>query len=181
MKKEQKRGIGNKMFAVGVCLVVLITAMIAFNQTGQDEALNVNLEGKYDRIPKGPVHLHPQLMIEINGEQVPIPASIGISIGRVADTQISGMRMSPIHTHDSSGTLHLEMENPSLKPEVFSLGYFFYIWEKRFDKDCLFEYCTNQGNLKMFVDGKENDEFQNYVFQGNETILINYTSTEVKT
>jgi hypothetical protein len=59
-------------------------------------------------------HIHPLLTINIDGQNVPIPAGIGIG----PDGNL------PIHTHDSSGIIHVE----STKKLPFRLQDFFTIW-----------------------------------------------------
>ena len=111
-----------------------------------------------------------------DGEITQIPSNIGISVGKIVDTDLSGMRMSATHTHETDGTIHLENNNPSKKPESLTLGYFFYVWDKQFSSSCIFEYCTDKGELKMYVNGKENAEFENYIMRDKDEILIEYTS-----
>ena len=125
----------------------------------------------------GPIHWHPKLTILINGKQVVIPANIGINIGNNIDNQISGMMMSPIHTHDTTGTLHIESQNPSAKPETLTIGYFINdVWGKKFDSVCIFDYCTDKGTIKMLVNGKENKEFGNYSMKDGDEIVIEFES-----
>jgi hypothetical protein len=64
--------------------------------------------------------IHPFLTIVINGQQQTIPAEIGI--------EASGNL--PIHTHDSSGIIHIE----STKVLPFRLRDFFTIWGQPFSK-----------------------------------------------
>src|SRR3989338_4803088 len=97
------------------------------------------------------LHIHSDLEIIIDGEQSIIPGSIGISSGV----------MRPIHTHDSSGEVHIE--GPYQRD--FTIGEFFDIWGRAFNSTCIFEYCTDSGELKMFVNGKESSAFQNYIFR----------------
>jgi hypothetical protein len=129
-------------------------------------------------IPAGSVHWHPRLTIKINGEAVPIPSDIGITIGQMVDTELSGMRMSPTHTHESDGTIHLENLNPRSKPETLTLGYFFHVWGKPFNSTCIFDYCTSNGTLTMYVNGQENNEFQNYLMHDKDEIVIEYDSKD---
>src|SRR2546426_10179788 len=59
----------------------------------------------------GMFHIHPVLRITINGQPVTIPANIGIDSALWndhsldADGMMSGM--APLHTHDTSGTIHV--------------------------------------------------------------------------
>lgn len=119
---------------------------------------NLNFEA-----PKGAIHWHPRLTIKIDGETYSIPANIGIS----------GAHM-PIHTHETDGTLHMENNRPTKK--TVTLGYFFQVWGNKFSKDCIFDYCTDKGELKMLVNGRENSEFENYFMQDGDQIRIEYIS-----
>jgi hypothetical protein len=62
-------------------------------------------------------HYHPQLRIIINGEEVPVPANIGVDPATGA--------MSALHTHETDGTLHIEADRTG---EVFTLGQLFIQW-----------------------------------------------------
>lgn len=128
-------------------------------------------------IPPGAVHWHPRLTLMINGERIPIPHGIGHMLGKTIDTHLSDMRMSPTHTHEErDGTIHLENNAPSSKPETLTLGYFFYVWDKPFNSTCIFEYCTDKGTLTMKVNKQENNEFQNYIMRDKDNILVEYAS-----
>ncbi len=159
-----------------VIIGLIVWGIVALIPENNVKELNVNLDGKNINIPAGEVHWHPRLTIKINGERTDIPTNIGISIGKIVDTQLSEMGMSPTHTHETDGTIHLENNNPSSKPETLTLGYFFYVWDKPFNSTCIFEYCTDKGELKMYVNGKENSEFENYLMQDKDEIIIEYIS-----
>jgi hypothetical protein len=60
------------------------------------------------------LHVHPTLTIFIDGQQVMIPAN----------TNITPQGLYPIHTHDDTGTLHVE----STVPYTFHLKDFFDLW-----------------------------------------------------
>lgn len=62
-------------------------------------------------------HYHPQLQIIIGGEQVPVPANIGVDPATGA--------MSAVHTHETDGTIHVEAGTAG---EVFTLGQLFTEW-----------------------------------------------------
>ena len=126
-------------------------------------------------IPQQPIHWHPALKIITNGEGQVIPANIGMSIGNNIDNQISGMRMSPTHTHERDGTIHLESNRPWQKPETLTLGYFFKVWGKNFTNNCIFEHCNNENKkLTMTVNGEPNNEFDKYMMKDNDKIVIEY-------
>ncbi len=153
--------------AIIVILAVAVGLFILFkNLSSPDNAFEV---------PKRPIHWHPKLKIIIKGEDQFIPVNIGISIGNNIDSQISGMRMSPVHTHESDGTLHLENNKPWLKPDTLTLGYFFKVWDKNFNSSCIFDYCNSENaKLTMTVNGQPNNEFGNYVMRDKDEIVIEY-------
>ncbi|MBI4151958.1 hypothetical protein HY496_03220 [Candidatus Woesearchaeota archaeon] len=134
-----------------------------------------------DVIPMGTTHWHPKLTIKIDGEIIPIPPDIGSGTGRIIDTHLSGMNMSPTHTHEDDGTIHLENLDPSQKPETLTLGYFFYVWDKPFSSMCIFEYCTTEGILRMYVNGQRNEEYGQYIMRDGDDIVIEYISTKEDT
>jgi hypothetical protein len=66
------------------------------------------------------IHIHPYVQIVVNGANVTIPSQVGI-------TQ-AGTCLEPVHTHDSSGILHLELSQSDLGHN-WTLGDFFTIWK----------------------------------------------------
>lgn len=158
---------------VVIATLVLMSSYLLFNKKNQSVILN----GEEISIPKGSVHWHPKLTIRINGIEMPIPDDIGHGTGRITDAHLSGMRMSPTHTHESDGTIHIENRNPTSKPETLTLGYFFYIWNQTFTPGCIFDYCTDKGTLKLYVNGIENTEFGQYIMRDGDHIVIEYKKT----
>lgn len=96
------------------------------------------------------MHIHPHLKIFVKEVETKIPANIGVSPSC----------MRPVHTHDNSGTLHLEFPNRTNVP----LESFFKIWEKSFS-----ELGTNP---KMKVNGAENTEMENYIMRDGDQIEL---------
>ncbi len=151
-----------------IIAVVVIVALLAFyyfssKKNSNEDCLTppaneMNIMGHKNLA----LHIHPELIIQINGENQTIPANMGLFNNVIR----------PIHTHDEPGILHIE----SLCSRVFRLGEFFSIWGKTFNQQCIFEYCADKGDLKMHVNGKENMEFQDYIMQDNDKILIEYNS-----
>ncbi len=88
------------------------------------------------------LHIHQHLDLFVNGRRVPVPADIGIDA--------SAGFLSPIHTHDASGVIHVE------SPVVgkFTLGEFFDVWGVRFTRSCIGSYCTSgDRTLRVYVNG----------------------------
>lgn len=108
------------------------------------------------------MHIHPRLKIVIKNKEEVIPANIGI---------VSPTCMRPIHTHDASGTLHLEFP----KPRDVRLAEFFTIWGKPFNSNQILEFTNGpEGQVKMLVNGQENTEFENYIMKDLDRIEIRY-------
>ncbi|QQG39455.1 MAG: hypothetical protein HYS81_03650 [Candidatus Aenigmatarchaeota archaeon] len=150
---------------IGVAVVLLTAGAFFVTQNRPDtQAMPETMEG---------LHWHPTLAIFINDEPYPVPAGVGITLGNNVDNDVSGMRMSPIHTHDASGVLH--MEQPYPREDTVTLGYFFKVWGARFDETCVIDWC-NDGtrDVKMFVNGERNYEFGSYRMQDGDEIEIRY-------
>ncbi len=154
------RNWGIVIVIVSLIIWFIVSLIGSVNEITLVDESNLNFEA-----PNGAIHWHPRLTIEINGETNRIPANIGIGAAHL-----------PIHTHETDGTLH--MENNSPRKKTVTLGYFFEVWRKRFNKDCIFDYCTDKGQLKMYVNGEENFEFENYFMQDKDDIRIEYISME---
>lgn len=153
-------------------IVVISLAVGAFAMSNQSQEMTMMPEAG-SGTSDGPLHWHPTLRIFINGEEQTIPANIGITVGSVIDTDVSSMRMSPTHTHYEDNIIHMEQMKPN--SETVTLGYFFKVWNKIFDENCIFEYCTAGGkSVKMFVNGKENSEFGSYEMKDGDNIEIRY-------
>jgi hypothetical protein len=118
-------------------------------------------------VATSPLHIHPHLEIDILGVKQAIPAGIGLSPNN----------HSVIHTHEEDGTLHVE----SSVPRTFYLKEFFNIWGKKFDNQCIFEYCNDaEHELKVYVNGKEDTRFGDIVLEKDQNIRIVYLKNEHK-
>lgn len=178
-KKTDYKKIKRWFIFIVIIGVVIFLGYLLFLRNSESNISSPNLNLKEDDvkiIPAGAIHWHPRLTIKIDEQKIDIPNGIGINIGKRVDTYLSGMSMSPTHTHETDGTIHLENNNPSTKPETLTLGYFFYVWDKQFNSTCIFEYCNDNGTLKMMVNTKENLEFENYIMKDGDKIAIEYKS-----
>ena len=109
------------------------------------------------------IHWHPNLEIWIKGERVTIPANIGL-----------GAVHSDTHTHKENDQIHLEMSRPVRESDT-RLGVFFDVWGKEFNSQCILDSCNGEdGTVKMFVNGEENTEFENYHMKDADKIEIRY-------
>jgi len=73
------------------------------------------------------VHWHPNLSVTRNGNPYTVPANIGIDSSLWKDHSLDqyGIGMAPLHTHDTSGKIHVEV-NTSHRD--FTLHEFLAIW-----------------------------------------------------
>ena len=89
-------------------------------------------------------HFHPHLDIRVDGRPVPVAANIGVSAATGT--------MSELHTHDTSGIVHIES---AAKDDRYVLGQLFTEWGVRLDRTHLGGLTTADGkSLVAFVDGK---------------------------
>jgi hypothetical protein len=109
------------------------------------------------------LHIHQHLDIFVNGKPVVVPQFIGID---------DGAFLTELHTHDSSGIMHLE----SPKKAAFALGQFFGVWGLRLSKDCLGAYCvTPTKPLRLWVNGKlYRGDPNNLVLLAHQVIVLAY-------
>ncbi len=162
-KEQKKDDKGNKTIKLVVVLfIVLIAILTVFMFRNKDEdcltiPVNEMNIGEHKNLA---LHIHPELKILVNGEEKFIPTNIGISENF----------MRPIHTHTQDGVLHIE--SPCTRN--FKVGEVFEIWGKVFNSTCIFEYCTDEGTLKMYVNGQESFEFENYLMHDEDKIVIEY-------
>ncbi len=110
-------------------------------------------------------HIHPHLQILVNGREQSIPTNIGISL----------TCMHPIHTHDTSGTLHVE----SPEPRDFTLTDFFAVWGKMFNQNQILESAIDSNHIiKVTVNGAPVDTYENTVLRDKDQIVISYEGKE---
>jgi hypothetical protein len=109
-------------------------------------------------------HVHADLKVYINGKQTTVPANLGI------DPQ--GRFISPIHTHDTSGVVHME----STKFYPFTLGEFINIWGVKFTDNQLGQYKAGDGGnvLQLWVNGKQVADPVNYKMRAHDVMILGY-------
>jgi hypothetical protein len=86
------------------------------------------------------IHIHQHLDIYVNGKHVDVPGQIGI---------YDGQFLTELHTHDTSGVLHVE----SPKKREFSLGEVFGVWGVRLTSTCIGGYCKPKTPWRMYLNG----------------------------
>jgi hypothetical protein len=110
------------------------------------------------------LHIHQHLDIFVNGKHVTVPGLIGIYAN--GDSTQGGFFVE-LHTHDSSGIIHLEAP----KKGAFTLGQFVGVWGVRLSKSCIGGYCATPGKpLKFYLNGK--------LFTGNPNNVVLHNHDE---
>ena len=108
-------------------------------------------------------HVHAQLDVFVDEHPVKIPAGSGIEITDPAVVDFGGgyggiprkgckqACISPLHTHDPDGLIHIEAPIEAR----FTLGQFFAEMGIRLDASCVDEFCTPDVPVATVVDGQQ--------------------------
>ena len=108
-------------------------------------------------------HIHVLLHVYVNGKAVTVPANIGLDQ--------STATFSPLHTHDTSGIVHIESD----RPFPFTIGQFFAVWGVRFANDRLGPYRSGGGKrLDVYVNGEHVRDPVDYVMHEHANIVVGY-------
>lgn len=96
-------------------------------------------------------HYHAHLALFANGQQIAIPAAIGIDSAffRGDSLAIAGKCFYWLHTHDRSGIVHVEPEETG---HTFTLGQFFDVWGEPLSTDGAAGFS---GPVAVYVDGQQ--------------------------
>ncbi|MBI3255624.1 MAG: hypothetical protein HYZ63_01510 [Candidatus Andersenbacteria bacterium] len=112
------------------------------------------------------VHWHARLDIKVRGENVEIPANIGVPVGN------PNAHPEHMHTHAADHVIHVEKLPPVYETDL-KLGNFFRVWGKKFTSQCVADVCAEgQEQMKMMVNGKENTQFENYLLRDGDQVEI---------
>jgi len=122
-RKYKKRRIPWFIILLGIFVAVIVGG-VAFYESQQ-----ANTNFPYPCLGSEPttIHIHPYLRIEINGQNITVPAAIGIYKPVFSNGFAGGGPNScfePLHTHDSSGIIHVEWSSN----KNFTLSDIFKIW-----------------------------------------------------
>ncbi len=140
-------------------LILIIMGIVKNNPLREKTTREVAMSCTTDMATQ--FHIHAKLRIVISGVEQTIPANVGIDAGC----------MKPLHTHDASGTIHIE----SPVKRDFTLGDFFAIWGKPFSRDIILDAKIDLAHhIRMTVNGKDSDEYENLVARDDDEIVISY-------
>lgn len=152
MKKHKQK------FIWGGIIVLAVGLMIWGSSAQQTEAGNwadtdvACLAGGHQNALQ---HIHADLNVFIDGEEQPIPANTGISSDCMAE----------VHTHDSTGEIHVETARDQLD---LTLEDFFAVWDRSFARDGY--------GRKVIVNGEEIDG-SSYEFSDGDVIEVRFESS----
>ncbi len=104
----------HKSIIVGLVVLILIIAGFFFWPRKNVAPIAVVVPCLDPNIPTLKQHIHPHLQIIVEGQNEVIPANIGLS----SDCEKS------VHTHDTSGIIHVEAQDN----RQYTLGDFFTVW-----------------------------------------------------
>lgn len=109
------------------------------------------------------MHIHPQLSVKVDGNPIIVPEKIGIDKTLWKDHSLDkyGMQgMSPLHTHDGTGTIHVE----SSVNRDYTLGEFLDVWSGL---------DIGSGKiLKVTVNGQPISDWRNHILKDKEQISL---------
>lgn len=118
------------------------------------------------------MHQHPILSATINGSPVTVPAQIGIATNLWVDHSLDqyGMSgMSPLHTHDTSGTIHEE----SNTVRDFTLQDFLGVWGQSVSASQVLGHPVDPGHRAyLVVDGVQMSPTDRVVLRDGQRIQI---------
>jgi hypothetical protein len=108
-------------------------------------------------------HVHAVLRIYVEGKQVEVPSQIGID-------QQEGY-LAPLHTHDSSGIIHME----ATEPYPFKLSQFFTVWGVKFTNSQLGAYRAGNGKaLALYANGTQVARPTEYAMKPHDRLALDY-------
>ena len=111
------------------------------------------------------MHIHPGLSMAVDGQDTAVPKNIGIdsSLWKGHSLDQYGMQgMSPLHTHDTSGTIHVE----SNEQRDFTFGEFLDVWDG----------IDTSKITRVTVDGNAVSDYNSHVMKDGENIRLEVTS-----
>lgn len=99
-----------------------------------------------------PYQAYVSVSVTVNGEVTEVPASIGISDNC----------LRPMHTHDSTGLLHIVYD----RPYDFKIGHFLWYWG----------FNIQEYDATVYVNGVKQDAYLDTVLRDGMTIIMDFRS-----
>jgi len=150
---RRKRNKYLKIVGIPIGVAVIVLGVIVATQA-QEHGLGARIV----------YHIHPHLNMTVDGKSVAVPQGIGINSSLYKDHSLdkySTPEIAPVHTHDRSGTIHVE----STVIRNYTFGQLLSIWGLD----------LNNKPVHLIVNGKAispPDSFKNHVFRDRENITL---------
>jgi hypothetical protein len=138
------------MIGIPIIGAIIVLGIVFGIQTNEQGAMGTKMV----------MHIHPQITVNTNGQPSVVPENVGIDNTLWKDHSLDkyGMQgMSPLHTHDNSGILHVE----SSVNRDYTLGELVNVWGGL---------ETGGKILKVTVDGKPIPDWKNHILKDKEKI-----------
>jgi hypothetical protein len=181
MRRQQKArqrlqrlliGAGTVVVAAVIAVVIIVVMPNRSSTTAKtvtSSAAGATVDGiKCQTNEQVAYHIHVHLAIFVNGVQQPLPRGIGIPGPQTVQGGFvaSGKCFYWLHTHDSSGVIHIE--SPTTR--TYTLGQFFDIWGRKLSSD---QAGNAKGHLTVFVNGKRfTGDPRSITFSGHKLIQL---------
>ncbi|BAS16519.1 conserved hypothetical protein [Arthrobacter sp. Hiyo8] len=115
-------------------------------------------------------HYHAHLDVLVDGKAVTVPAEIGFSFG--ADGQPNGI--SALHTHDTTGVIHIEAPTAGLK---YTLGQVLSEWGVLDGKDATGAPHGGTGGWTVYLNGvKQSAPVSDVVLKAHDEVVLSFGS-----
>lgn len=167
LKSQEKKQFIKKFAIYGIAgIVIVVIASIIFTSFSDAQAIEYDTSSL--SFPLGNIHWHATPVVNICGENKAIPKP---SAGRHLGSSL-------LHTHEDR-LIHLEGTVSS--PSQITIGAFMTNIGVRFSQNELADKkngdaCPNGeiGQVKLLVNGTENDQYENYVIRENDKIEMRF-------
>ena len=121
-----------------------------FNTADERHALADECVGGHSGLAE---HYHPMVYISVLGEEVEVPGNVGLND--------PGCTMRPLHTHDTSGKIHVEFKESGIEAPLEA---FFDIWGKHMDESGFDDHRVDDNHeFLMFLNNYSYDDDGNIV------------------
>ena len=142
------------MIIIPIAIVAIIASLLSTSMSGVPSPSN-----------KMVLHNHATMNVTYNGQTQLVPQNIGIAEDQLlyGDRSLDkyGMEgMSPLHTHDARGTIHVE----SNTKRDFRLGEFLDIWRGS---------DVNDKTVQATLNGNLVSDFRNIILNDGDSISLN--------
>ena len=138
-----------------IIVIPVVAAVVAF---GVGSTSLFSIQGPKPLV----IHIHPHLDVSVDGSPITVPSQIGIDPSLWKDHSLDKLGtpgFAPLHTHDASGTIHVE----STVNRNYTLGEFLNIWGGL---------DTSGKTVSATVDGKPVSNFKDIILRDGEQIRL---------